>query len=235
VYASEYPWRTAGGDGQFLDLIATNGTIYLTVECKKTRKEILIFLRPEGYSDTGQLEEFRCLLAKQMQDSTRRAEIFCENWALYPRSPIAEFCVVSTSESGRDQRLLERDAGLLIRAAEAFAQDFRERFRPESQLSDPCLFLPVIVTNAPIYTAHYRPNEVSLESGEFQDIPKEIDSVPCVRFRKAFISDYGRDLGDRSVFVVNASSFSEFLGLVAPGPQQPADTARVHFQGQPRR
>jgi len=234
VYASEYPWRTPG-DGQFLDLIATNGTIYLTVECKKTRKEILTFLRPVVYLDPGEVEEFRCLRAEQMQDSTRRAEIFCENWALYPRSTAAEFCVVSTSESGRDQRLLERDAGLLIGATEAFAQDFRERFFPKLQLSAPCLFLPVIVTNAPIYTARYRPDEVSLESGEFQDTPKKIDNVPCVRFRKAFISDFGRDLGDRSVFVVNASSLSEFLGLVAPGPEQPSDTARVHFPSRTRR
>lgn len=235
VYASEYPWQAPGGDGQFLDLIATDGTLFLTVECKKTRKEILTFLRPIGHSHTGQLEDFRCLHAEQIQDSTRRAEIFCEDWVICPRSTVAEFCVVSTSESGKDQRLLERDAGLLIRATEAFALDFRERFRPESQLLAPCLFLPVIVTNAPIYTARYQPNEVSLESGEFQDAPQEIESVPYVRFRKAFISDHGRDLGDRSVFVVNASSLFEFLRFVAPGPLQRPNTARAHFQTRPHR
>ena len=44
LHASEYPWQTSGGDGQFLDIVATNGVLFLTIECKKTRKEILTFL-----------------------------------------------------------------------------------------------------------------------------------------------------------------------------------------------
>ena len=230
VHASEYPWQPPGGDGQFLDLIATNGALFLTVECKKTRKEILTFLRPVGHAHTGQLEEFRCLRAEQIRDATRRVEVFCEDWALDPSSTAAEFCVVSTSESGRDQRLLERDASLLVRATEGFAQDFRDSFRPESELSPTCLFLPVIVTNAPIYTARYKPDAVSLESGEFPELPKEIGTAPYVRFCKAFLSDFGRDLGDRSVFVVSATSLSEFLGLLTTAAQQPPDRRRVFFK-----
>jgi hypothetical protein len=237
VYASEYPWQIPGSDGQFLDLIATDKTLFLTIECKKTRKEILTFLRPLGHSHTGQLEEFRCLRAEQIKDATRRVELFWEDWAVYPRSTASEFCVLSTSESGRDQRLLERDAGLLVRSTEAFALDFRDRFRPDSKISPTCLFLPVIVTNAPIYTARYGPDEISLETGEFRGSPEEIESVPCVRFRKAFTSDFGRDMGDRTVFVVNAVSLCKFLGLIAPAPapEQPNNRVRVQFQPPARR
>ena len=212
-----------------LDIVATNGHLFLTIECKKTRKEILTFLRPLGHSDTGKVVEFRCLRAEQIQDSTRRLEIFIEDWALYPKTTSSEFCVVSTSESGRDQRLLERDASLVVRATDTFARDYREGFKPgrDPSPSPACLFLPVIVTNAPIYTARYKPTEVSLESGEFSTPPKEVASVQCVRFRKAFTSDGGRDLGDRSVFIVNAASFSEFLELVVTAPNQPVDKAKV--------
>lgn len=231
IYASEFPWQTSRGESQFLDLVATNTNLFLAIECKKTRKEILTLLRPVGHSHTGMLEEFRCLRVQQIMDSTRRIEIFCEEWALHPRSTSSEFCVVSTSDSGRDQRLLERDAGLLVRATDAFAHTYRERFRPDRDRppSSACLIVPVIATNAPLYTARYRPAEVSLETGEFVQTPQEIEGVPCVRFRKAFTSDGGPDLGDRSVFIVNASALAEFLGHVEAAPIQPDDHARVHF------
>jgi hypothetical protein len=237
VYASEYPWRTYAGDHQFLDLVAKKLDLFLTIECKKTRKEILTFLRPLGHSDTGQLEQFRCLRSGQLRDSTGRLELFCEDWTLHPRSTSSEFCVVSTSESGRDQRLLERDAGLLVRATDAFADEFPERFKPDRDGSPSAtrLFVPVIVTNAPIYTARYRPSDVSLESGEFTVSPKEVESVPCVRFHKAFMSDSGTSLGDRTVFVVNAGAFAEFLDLIETSPGQPVERDQVRFFSQGRR
>lgn len=231
VHKSEYPWRTMGGDDQFLDLVATNGRLFLTIECKKTRKEILTFLRPLGHSETGKLLAFRCLYAEQIQDATKRLEVFCAEWALYPQTTSSEFCVVSTSESGRDQRLLERDASLIVRATDTFAHDFRNNFKPDRDPSpSPAgLFLPVIVTNAPIYTARYSPTEVSLDSGEFSTPPEEVEEAPSVRFCKAFASDGGPDLGDRSVFIVHAPSFGEFLKLVAIAPNQPSDKTQVHF------
>ncbi len=235
VCESEYPWQTSGGDSQFLDLVATNGTLFLTIECKKTRKEILTFLRPLGHPHTGTtgvVKEFRCLRASEIQDSTRRLEIYCEEWAVEPESTRSEFCVVSTNQSGRDQRLLQRDAGLVVRATDAFAHGRRKHFRPDRDPSPDaaCLFLPVIVTNAPLYTVRFKPTEVSLESGEFSEPPQEVETAPYVRFRKAFTSDGGPDLGDRGVFVVHATSLIEFLGLIAIAPNQPDDRGQVHFR-----
>ena len=170
VYASEFPWQSLDGETRFLDLVAAlNASFYLAIECKRTRKEIFTFLRPVGLSDTGPVERFRCLHAEQVQDSTKRLEVFCEEWALHPRSTESEFCVVSTSDSGKDQRLLERDAGLLVNAADALADTLRGRFVPD--MDAPAivsqLVLPVIVTNAPLYSARYRPTDISLESGQF--------------------------------------------------------------------
>src|SRR5215831_2666135 len=63
VRASEYPWHSQDDGAQFLDIVAGNKTLFLTIECKKTRKEILTFLRPLSLANTGQVEHFRCLRA----------------------------------------------------------------------------------------------------------------------------------------------------------------------------
>lgn len=237
VHASEYAWRTPDGTTQFLDLVATNRRLFLAIECKKTSKDIFTFLRPVGHGHTGDHEDFRCLRAEQVRDSTKRLELYCEEWALLPRTRASEFCVVSTSKTGGDQRLLERDAGLLVRANDAFADDFRAGFEPDLDAPPSAihLFIPVIVTNAAIYTTRYQPTEVSLTSGEFSRPPKEIEAAPCVRFRKSFTSETRFDLGDRSVFVVQAGAFAEFLDLLDVSANQPDDRARVPFRSGPRK
>jgi hypothetical protein len=230
IHASEYPWQR-DDETHFLDLVATNGVFYLTIECKKTRKEILTFLRPlrgPVGPTTGLVGEFRCLRACNTDDSTQPIGIVCETWQLSPRSNLSEFCVVATSDSGKDQRLLERDAGLLIHATDAFAQSL---VRPGRELPLAALVIPVIVTNAPIYTARYRPNSVSLESGEFETSPDDVTKPECVRFQKSFPSDAeSADLGNRTVFVVNALSIIEFLSLIGPQPGETRGTTPVKFQ-----
>jgi hypothetical protein len=75
----------------------------------------------------------------------------------------------------------------------------------------PHVVLPVIVTNAEIYTAHYDPTEVSLETGELEKGSGKLEQVPWVRFCKSFAANDS----ERSVFVVNASSFGNFLEELA--------------------
>ena len=89
-------------------------------------------------------------------------------------------------------------------------------------------FLAVSCHDAPIYTARYRPTDVSLETGEFLAVPGEIEKAPWVRFRKAFTAASGPDLGDRSVFVIQALSLVEFLQALSPAVVQP-DKQAVHF------
>ena len=73
--------------------------------------------------------------------------------------------MVSTSHSGKNQRLLERDAQLLPGATDEFARDNQGEFNEGEDLtlpSDP-MFIPILVTNAPIFSTRYRPTEVSLD------------------------------------------------------------------------
>jgi hypothetical protein len=216
IHTSEYPWLGSDNEEYFLDLIATKKEFALTIECKKTRSEILTFLLPLGHSHTGDIPDFRCLRAESFTVTKRDEYLFCETWSLWPPSPRSEFCVVGTSASGRDQRLLERDASLVVCATDALAHDV-QRHKTLGK-GPPYLFVPVIVTNAQIYTARYEPPEVSLETGEFGKVPKDIKPTPWIRFHKAFATAGRRDLGSRSVFVVNAMSFGQFLEILELAP-----------------
>jgi hypothetical protein len=231
VHASEYPWRGPENDDRFLDLVATNNKFVLTVECKKTRQEILTFLRPlGGPASTGDVDEFRCLRVVEYYPIQRFVNVVCETLALWPRSPSCEFCIVSTSSSGKDQRLLERDASILIGATDVFAEDVQENIRVSQNLRTPFPVLPVIVTNAKLYTARYDPTQVSLETGEFEETPEEIDSAPWVRFSKIFVAGRGRDLGSRAIFVVNSIWLGEFLSNLELSPEQPQDRLSVSLR-----
>lgn len=179
----EVPWRDETGTDHFLDLVARRGRVMLPVECKKTQKEMLTFLRP-GPAESD-VNRSRCLYLTQIQDSTRRMELYCSDRQLMPKSPESAFCVVSTSDSGKDQRMLERDAQLLMRATDAYALRFKRDLRPQFPEPD-FLFLPLLVTNAKLFVADYDPADVSLDTGQFaMPLPVTASPVRWVRFRKA--------------------------------------------------
>lgn len=199
----------------------------LPIECKKTQKEMLTFLRP-GPAD-GDVNRARCLYLRQIQDSTRRMELFCSDWLLMPKSAEAAFCVVSTSDSGKDQRMLERDVQLLVRATDAYAQRYKRNLRPQFPELD-ILFVPLLVTNAKLFVADYDPADVSLDSGQFSTpLPATVSPSPWVRFRKAFPSA-GKDVGDRTVFVVAAPALPEFLGKLDTTSSVPSEEGKTHIQ-----
>jgi hypothetical protein len=138
---------------------------------------------------------------------------------------VSEFCIVGTNNP--DKRLLERDASLLVGATDAFARDLQEHNRLKLKL--PYLVLPVIVTTAKLYMARYDPVEIDLQTGEFfPDKPSEIEGeVPWIRFTKTLIAGRGFDIGFRSVFVVSATSFKQFLELLEFPPQQMSNKVSV--------
>ena len=107
---------------------------------------------------------------------------------------------------------MEPDAAFVVRAADAFAEFIRMNEKQRGTLPiDSQLVLPVIVTNAPLYSVRYQPSEVSLKTGEFPELPREIEREQWVRFRKSFTVDARYDIAERSVFVVNAAHFRDFL------------------------
>ncbi len=227
VHASEYAWLPLAGEGQFLDLVAQKGPLLLTIECKKTAKDVWTFLRPVGLRHSGETAEFHCVQGKQAPSFMTSLVLSCAAWNLEPRSTISEFCVIGTSKTG-DQRMLERDAGLLIRGTDAFADDFRGREHLTKEAS-PFLFVPVIVTNASIYTTRYQPRAVSLKTGQLSALPEETEPADVVRFQKTFVTETRFDVGVRSVFIVRASAFADFLDRLALAQSQPMDRMERPF------
>jgi hypothetical protein len=218
VHVSEYPWLDGMNRDNFLDIVAIKGRCILAIECKKTGHEIYTFLLPLGGPSTGLVDEFYGVQVKYITEGGRINLYPHETWKIEPRSCSSEFCVVGSGKAGKEQgRLLERDASLLVRATDFFAADQRELSKlPDEEL--PRVLLPVIVTNAEIYTARYKPTDVSLKTGEFKEKPEELEAAPWVRFSKSFTADRGRDIGHRSVFVVNATSFEDFLEKLEMAP-----------------
>jgi hypothetical protein len=211
VAHEEFPWQDPGGTDHF-DIVAMNGTVLALLECKKTQRETFTFLRPSlGTGEAQDVRRFRCFFVSQIDDSTRRGEVFCSDWDVSPTSVESMFCVVSTSDRGRDQRLLERDAQTLVRATEAYAYAHRASFTPTAERAPDRLCLPIIVTNAQLFVARYDPAAVSLDTGQFREPPQDVRSVRWARFRKPFTSEGGIDLGDRTVLVVSAASLADLL------------------------
>jgi hypothetical protein len=209
----EIPWCDPSGSDRFLDLTARSENIRLCMECKKTNKETFTFLLPEGFSAT-ESERISCLNAYNVDDSTRRIIIEGRDWLVAPSSPESAFCVVSTSATGRDRRLLEPDAQDLTRATDAVASGLIASGQPSWQVPTPLLYISVLVTNAPLFLAAYDPSQVPLDTGVLSPSSRALDAAPFVRFRKAFTSHEG--LGERTVFVVNALQLAGFLGALEP-------------------
>jgi hypothetical protein len=103
----------------------------------------------------------------------------------HQRPEVRSFCVVSTSDSGRDQRLLEKDAQLLVRGTDAYGRRLTTAQQTALGVPDRSI-VPLIVTNARLFNANYDPRDVLLDTGQLLIKPiLDISPIECVRFRKA--------------------------------------------------
>lgn len=221
----EIAWRDDTGTDQFLDLVARKGHVSFPIECKKTQKETLTFLLPD-VADCN-VNRTRCVYLSQIQDSTRRMELFCGDWILKPKSAESAFCVVSTSDSGKDQRLLERDIQRLVRGTDAYVRRYQRDLKPLYPELD-SLFIPLLVTNAKLFVASYDASYVSLDTGQFaMPLQATVSSTPWVRLRKAFTSE-NKDIGDRTVFIVAATELQELL-TTFDTIGAPSEKDRIHI------
>jgi hypothetical protein len=226
LIAEEFPWRDEISGDQFLDLVVRKDSFIVAVECKKTQKEILIFLQPGD--GNGDVICARCVYLNQIQDSTKRMELFCSDWRLRPKSAESMFCVVSTSDSGKDQRMLERDAHRIVSGTDAYALRYIKDFKVKQDPEPDTLIVPLIVTNARLFVAQYNPADIDLETGQFPlPLPATLSPVSWVRFRKAFTSG-SRDVGNRTVFVVRATALATWLGKLDMTQTTP-EGVKVHI------
>jgi hypothetical protein len=157
-------------------------------------------------------------------------ELYCTGWNFSPKSAESAFCVVSTSGSGKDQRMLERDVQRLIRGTDAYAQHFKREFKVKEDPEPDRFILPVLVTNAKLFIAEYDAADISLDTGQFTMPPAaNISHVSWVRFRKAFTSDRN-DLGQRTVFVISATALTTFLNKLDYIRTIPSEGGSIHVQ-----
>jgi hypothetical protein len=223
----ELPWldRENAKDG-FVDLVLLNGIMMMTVECKRSPTP-WIFLMPEGARDEG-AERFRCRVAEGTNRGLRQSAYF--DMRTDPMSTEAEFCVVGGS--GNRHRLLEKYCFDLVTATEAIAHA-REEVLHDRKEPFRFGYLPLIVTTARLYSCEFGPAKLDLAEATL-GADRRFREERWIRFRKSLSTrthapatddlDRVKKEGERSVFVVQATHFGEFLKATRSGRFQYSET-----------
>jgi hypothetical protein len=214
VIATEHHWiDSESGTEGYIDIILQKQGVQMAVECKRLR---------------GNAEWVFLITNEQKLRRTRLLWTFLSEgkplagWSDFHTSPDSyesAFCAVR-GRSDKSKPMLERVTDLVLSSAEGLAeQGFQLR---ELSGSARC-YIPVIVTNAKLEVCVFDPQEVDIQDGSISE--GEFTTVPVIRFRKGLstrlptvsaeevcwdIADVNKE-GERTVFVANASSFTEFL------------------------
>ena len=228
VTAREHPWKTVTGGG-YIDLVVSSGRVHLVVECKRSREATWMFLMP----DPAQMTRSH---ARICWTNTVPHKPSLAGWGdiqIYPNSPESSFCAVR-GQGEKDAPLLERIASTVADSADSLASDLLKLDERSSRTN---IVVPVIVTTASLTLSSFKPEDVSLHSGELS--AAAFTAVPHVRFRKSLAAseapdDYEptqlRDLSDsseRTIFVVAGAHFTDWLGEFEIGTSSmPWETAR---------
>ena len=146
----------------------------------------------------------------------------------------SEFCILQSDEQ-RKQSILESLASEVLDSVEGIAMEEINIAKCNKPAHLRLFVFPVIVTNAEIAVCRFNPDKVSLNNGTLEENDVEISSVPFIRFRKSFTTNFPHsNLSDlqkssiysnsnindlksavkareRTVFVVNSKSLPEFL------------------------
>ena len=226
VLVKEHRWVNAeSNDEGFIDLVleSTTSFVKLVVECKRVTGNWTFLLPNLNPSPTSKT---RMLYAQYAPFSFMWKEL-----KIAPESDQSAFCVMEV-DGKKDSRTLEKLSGGVLLSLECLAQEEMNLRKgvPRHQLTRPGddeYYIPVIVTTAKLQKCLFDPNSVNTEDGK---IPtgSEIAAVKFIRFRKnlattlQYEKPYIIDLqesnleNDRTVFVVQAKHFVDFLALV-PG------------------
>ena len=214
----EHAWtNTLDQETGYADLVLQDqhGSTFFVVDCKRPRQATWLFMRSDGAA-----KDRRHAKAWVTHfDGERLRRFGWHDMPVDPSFPEANFCAVR-GQSENDRPMLERTAGILVRATEALAHEERD-YRPEKQPTIRFYF-SVIVTTADLKVARFDPARISLSDGTLEKA--DVIDVPFVRFRKQLLAranaltpqDYGdgNDPGyarESTVFVVHADAFTRFL------------------------
>jgi hypothetical protein len=227
VLLEEHPWSSLATQSEgFIDIVIeerNHGVQLMVIECKRVRQTEWVFLIPDPSPEKGS----HARIWRSQFDPFKKWLLFgWEDFQAKPMSYESKFCAIPGQERGR-KTLLERTASELVASIEALADEEKKItincVREEEKRSAVHYFnrayIPVIVTTAELRVALFKPGSVSLTDGS---LPSDavFETVPYIRFRKSLsriesivhpsLQDVYKAT-ERTVFVVNAVSFADFL------------------------
>jgi hypothetical protein len=150
---------------------------------------------------------------------TDRDDAAWENKDVEPKSIESGFCCVK--ERGGDNLTLEKICGDLLRSLETLAaEDYALRKR--QKVGHYALYVPIIATNAALWTCQVDPANVDMHTAEIDYADARWNQVSYLRFRKSFPSSVAsaqlpEDLSRMSqasegtVFVIDGAKLPDFL------------------------
>jgi len=224
----EIAWRDSDGSDKFLDMVAVGAGVRVSIECKKTAQDKFIFLLPEVDEIQQRQPTLRGVYLYQIQDSAPRGSVAWGRISTLPTTYDSMYCVTKTSGPNR---LLEANAQALVRGTEAYAADRCKRFRPQGAESKSVPCIPVLITNAPLFVARYRPDDVSLESGIYQARGEHLTAEQVVRFTKQFTTSPDIETRERTVLVAHTSAINELFRSLASASVEDTRPAKFIFSG----
>lgn len=218
VVSREHPW-SLGDDMGFVDLVLTSDVASCVVECNQARDGTWVFIVPKDADGKRTAMRVSWLSGKKYPQITSG----CGNVDLLPFSYESSFCVASGTGS-RDRTMLERMCTTLLRSCDALATQ-EVKILSAMQQSYGGYYVPMIVTTAELYACKLDPDSVSLADGNLGNT--ELESVPYVRFTKAFTAGSMVTSGAmpasleelaeqeaRTIVIVNATHVVDFLTAV---------------------
>ena len=224
VVTREHPWRnTETGNTGFIDLILERNFDRLVIECKRTHNARWIFLLEKKEKES--VGTILCQWSETIRprrDIERNFACGCWDFVTHLSSAEAEFCTIRGSGE-KDQPMLERIAKKLVQSVDSLIIEQKNNVQRKEY--ERCIYLPVIVTTAELYTCLIDPEKVSLESGEISYEDTHLQKVPYVQFKKTLATDLNtnivaknlRDINNalqRTVLVVSARKLRNFLQIL---------------------
>ena len=218
VLHSEHSWESSNtGTSGFIDLILINETnnLILIVECKRVQNTHWIFL-------TEQVEPRKMVHAKAWrthEDNGKPVEFGWTDLSIDPPTVESRFCVPQ-GENKRSKSMLERIASEVVESTKAFA--IENQLFHKGSMGYCRDYFSAIVTTADLIISNFDPSKIDVATGTTDETTSK--NVSYVRFRKQ-LSTYDRPKGswkestprdierekERTVFIINSSSFIEFL------------------------
>lgn len=216
VILSEHPWKLpSASDNGFIDLVVEdkNRTQIMVVECKRVRDTEWVFLVPKGNPNLRSHANNWFTLIQS--GNTKR--FFWTDLSSSPPSYQSEYCIVH-GQDPKSKPMLERIASELIDSTEALAFEEHSIHKDDTEFLR--IYFNVIVTTAELKICKFEPSDIDVSTGEISNTKFEI--VPWMRFVKSFTSrpvtsstantiSESAKANERTVFVVNADKFVEFL------------------------